>query len=126
MPTYLRPDDKPVVQFDPLLEISPFTLFRRLQQGNAPRLVDVRAESDNRSRTLQGAVRYEGEDWRPEQTEQVVLFDTDGSAAEPIARRLHAEGYEAVKILFGGIELYEFALDPNVVGDETFLVDAES
>ena len=34
---------------------------------------------------------------------------------------LHGAGYERVKMLFGGLELYEFSLDPEVVGSETFL-----
>jgi hypothetical protein len=43
MPTFLRPDNKPIVQFDPTIEISPFALFRRLKEGHALLLVDVRA-----------------------------------------------------------------------------------
>ena len=37
------------------------------------------------------------------------------------ARRLQAQGYPRVKALFGGLELYEFSLDPEVVGSETYL-----
>jgi len=33
MPTRYLDDETPVVQFDPLLEISPFVLFRRLKEG---------------------------------------------------------------------------------------------
>ncbi len=35
MPFHLRDDGKPVVAFDPRLEISPFALFRRLDEGEA-------------------------------------------------------------------------------------------
>ena len=119
MPTYLRPDDKPVVQFDPLREISPFTLFRRMKDGRFPELVDVRANP--RRKTLKGARGYAGETWEPDPGAEVVLFDQDGREAEPIVRRLQAEGHEGVKMLFGGLDLYEFSLDPEVVGEETFL-----
>lgn len=123
MPTFVRDDDKPVVQFDPLLEISPFTVFRRLDEGPPLTLIDVRAEPGGK--TLAGSARYPGEGWEPPEDEQVVLFDEDGSEAEPIARRLQAAGFENVKMLFGGLELYEFSLDPDVVGERTFLEDLD-
>jgi hypothetical protein len=119
MPTYLRPDDKPVVQFDPLREISPFTLFRRMKDGRFPQLIDVRAKP--RNKTLRGAKPWAGESWEPDPEVEVVLFDQDGTEAEPIVRRLQAAGHETVKMLFGGLDLYEFSLDPEVVGAETFL-----
>ena len=121
MPTYLRPDDKPVVQFDPLIEISPFTLFRLLRDGNPVLLVDARSKPSGR--TLSGAIPYEGDDWEPAPGSRTVLFDLDGSEAEPIVRRLQQEGFDSVKMLFGGLELYEFSLDPQVVCDQTFLID---
>lgn len=119
MPTFLRSDDKPVVQFDPLLEISPFALFRRLRDGDELVLVDARAEPAGV--TLRQALPYPGEDWEPEEERRVVIFDDDGSEAEPVVRRLHAAGFETVRLLFGGLELYQFSLDPEVVGEETFL-----
>ncbi len=119
MPTYLRPDRKPIVQFDPLLEVSPFVLFRRLKEGRGPRLVDVRAQPT--ARTLRGAERVSGPDWRPGDDEDVLLFDENGSEALPWIERLRGEGFERVKMLFGGLELYEFSLSPDVVGDDTFL-----
>lgn len=119
MPSYLRPDDKPVVQFDATIEVSPFALFRQLKEGNAPLLVDVRAAPEGT--TFRDSLPYPGETWEPEPAQRVVLFDRDGSEAEPIVRRLQAAGFEQVRMLFGGLELYEFALDPQVVGEETFL-----
>lgn len=121
MPSYLRPDDKPVIQFDPRLEISPFALFRRLREKRAPRLVDLR--TDRGGWTLRGAERG-GEEWRPESPEQeVVLFDEDGDHAVTRADLLQREGFARVKALFGGLRLYRFSLDPRVVGEETFLVE---
>ena len=119
MPSFLREDDKPVVQFDPRIEVSPFTLFRRLRAGRAPLLVDVRREPAGY--TLHGATRWPGEEWRPAADEEAVLFDDDGAEAVPIVERLQREGCAGVKLLFGGLELYEFSLDPQVVGEETFL-----
>lgn len=119
MPTHLRPDEKPVVQFDPTLEISPFVLFRMLREHRAPLLVDAR--SGPTEITLRGSEPYQGDDWVPDEGTQVVVFDHDGSAAEPVVRRLQAAGFETARMLFGGLELYEFSLDPQVVGEETFL-----
>jgi rhodanese-related sulfurtransferase len=124
MPTRIRDDGTPIVTFDSILEISPFTLFKRLQQGRAMQLVDVR-EAPGR-RTLQGAITEPDPQWRPADTEaDVVLFDDNGSAAVAAAHRLQEAGYSRVKALFGGLELYEFALDPRVVGEETYLTSAD-
>jgi rhodanese-related sulfurtransferase len=120
MPTYRNRDDAPVVQFDVGVEISPFTLFRRLRAGTAPRLIDVRA--DPASRTLRGAERLPAGSWTPAaEGEEVVLFDDGGSRAVDLARSLQQAGYPGVKALFGGLDLYEFSLDPEVVGADTFL-----
>lgn len=119
MPTHFRPDDKPIVQFDPLLEVSPFTLFRRLREGRAPRLIDVRRQPGRR--TLRGAERWQGDEWRPAGDQEIVLFDDDGSEALEIVARLQHAGFPLAKMLFGGLDLYEFSLDPEVVGDDTFL-----
>jgi rhodanese-related sulfurtransferase len=120
MPTRYLDDKTPVVQFDPLLEISPFVLFRQMKEGQEPLLIDVRPEPG--SLTLQGAVPYPGPDWSPPQDRDVVLFDEDGSIAIEGARHMQSAGYPRVKALFGGLDLYEFSLDPEVVGQETFLV----
>lgn len=119
MPTYLRPDEKPVVQFDPTIEVSPFTLFRRLKEDRGPRLIDVRANPTGR--TLSGSERLLGPDWRPGDDEEILFFDEDGSEALPWVAKLQGEGFERVKMLFGGLDLYEFSLSPDVVGDDTFL-----
>lgn len=119
MPTHYREDDTPVVQFDPGLELSPFTLFRRLQEGRGPLLVDVRPEPGRL--TLQGGEPYPGPGWEPPADRDVLLFDDDGSRAVALARKLQARGFNRVRALFGGLQLYEFSLDPQVVGEETYL-----
>lgn len=119
MPSFLRPDDKPVIQFDPRLEVSPFALFRRLREKRPPRLIDLRDRPGGWR--LRGA-EPGGADWRPESaSEDVVVFDDDGTGAVERADRLQRQGYPRVKALFGGLELYQFSLDPRVVGEETFL-----
>jgi hypothetical protein len=105
MPFHLRSDGKPVVAFDPRLEISPFALFRRLDEGREMLLVDVRAPSSV-GRTLRGAQQLPDMAWKPPET----------------AARLIDAGHPRVRALFGGLELYEFSLDPEVVGAETYLV----
>lgn len=120
MPTRYLDDSTPVVQFDPQVEISPFALFRRMKEGQAPLLVDVRPEPGPLS--LQGAIAYPGPEWSPPRDEDVVLFDEDGSFAVDGARHMQAAGWTRVRALFGGLDLYEFSLDPEVVGEETFLI----
>ena len=72
--------------------------------------------------TLRGGIPYPGPEWSPPKEEDVILFDDDGSIAIEGARHMQAAGWTRVKALFGGLELYEFSLDPEVVGEETFLV----
>lgn len=135
MPTHRRGDEAaaPIVQFDPLLEVSPFAVFRRLQAAEeaggggadaaksaAPLLIDVRAAPG--ARTLAGARPWEGAEWEPPEDRDVVLFDDDDTRALELARDYQARGHERVKALFGGLELWEFALDPEVVGAQTYLV----
>ena len=122
MPTTYRDDGKPVVQFDPRREISPFALFRRLREDRAPLLVDVRPQPGDR--TLEGAISLPDESWRPPEETDVVLFDDDGTAAVAHTERLQQAGFERTRALFGGLELYEFSLDPEVVGQGTYLVDS--
>jgi hypothetical protein len=120
MPTRYLDDATPVVQFDPQLEISPFALFRRLKDGDPPLLLDVRPERGRLS--LQGTVPYPGPEWSPPADRDVVLLDDDGATAVDGARHMQAAGWPRVKALFGGLELYEFSLDPDIVGEETFLL----
>ena len=120
MPTRFLDDSTPVVQFDPQLEVSPFVLFRRIKEGQAPLLIDVRPEAGRL--TLEGAVPYPGPDWSPPADADVVLLDDDGSLAIDGARHMQAAGWPRVKALFGGLDLYEFSLDPEVIGEETYLV----
>lgn len=123
MPTRFLDDATPVVQFDPQLEVSPFALFRRIKDGDPAVLIDVRPAPGRLS--LQGALPYPGPDWAPPADRDVVLFDDDGITAVDGARHMQAAGWPRVRALFGGLELYEFSLDPQVVGEETFLVREE-
>jgi len=110
----------PAVDFDPRLDLSPFALFRRLAEGRPPLLIDLRPGS--RELTLAGALLLPNESWRPPSDADVVLFDADGGAAREQARRLQAAGFPRVRALYGGLALYDFCLDPEVVGEERFLV----
>lgn len=122
MPTYTRDDGKPIVQFDATLEISPFALLRRLLSDRPPILVDGRPEP-HQQRTLAGSLPYPGSDWTPAGKEQtVVVFDDHGGEALEMVLELRKRGYPQVYLLFGGLDLYEFSLDPEITGQETFLV----
>lgn len=118
MPTTFGEDEVPTVQFDPRLEISPFLVFKRLKDGSPISLVDVRDGPS--SLTLRGSEMWT-EEWQPPSDRQVVLFDDDGSMALPLAERYQADGHPHVKALFGGLQLWHFSLDPEVVGEDTFL-----
>ena len=122
MPTYTRDDGKPIVQFDATLEISPFALLRRLLSDRPPILVDGRPEP-HQQRTLAGSLPYPGSDWTPAGKEQtVVVFDDHGGEALEMVLELRKRGYPQVYLLFGGLDLYEFSLDPEITGQETILV----
>ncbi|MCH7666061.1 MAG: rhodanese-like domain-containing protein [Acidobacteria bacterium] len=122
MPTYTRDDGKPIVQFDATLEISPFALLRRLLSDRPPILIDGRPEP-HQQWTLAGSLPYPGSDWAPAGKEQtVVVFDDHGGEALEMVLELRKRGYPQVYLLFGGLELYEFSLDPEITGQETFLV----
>jgi hypothetical protein len=120
MPTRLLEGGVPVVEFDLLVEVSPYQLFRRLKESeNPPLLVDVRTAPARA--TLRGAVALSPQ-WAPPENRDVVLFDDEGSTAVVLARQFQQAGHPRVRALFGGLDLYGFALDPQVVGVETFLV----
>ena len=120
MPIYQRSDGKPVVEIDPGLEVSPFTLFRRLREGRSPLLIDVRAQPGET--TLRDSIGLPDATWEPPDKTEIVLFDDDGTLAVDLVRKFQADGHEGVRALFGGLDLYVFSLDPDVVGEETFLV----
>lgn len=105
--------------FDPQAEVSPFALFRALKEGRPPLLVDARPTSG--ALTLAGAIPWPGPEWTPPSGREVVLFDEDGKLASEVARR-----YPGARALFGGLELYDFSLDPAVVGEERFLSSCSS
>lgn len=119
MPTERAADGTPIVQFDVTLEVSPFELLRRIESATPPVLVDVREGAGER--TLAGAQSWPGEDWTPPADVDTVLFDDDGSRAVAVAAELRRQGHERVRALFGGLELYAFCLDPEIVGAETYL-----
>lgn len=113
------------IRFDPEVHLSPYTLFRRLQRCRErpeeapPLLADLR-EGGPRPR-LAGSRPWPGPGWEPPADRDVVLVDQDGEQALETARRLRGEGHPRVWALYGGLALYDFALDPAVVGDERFL-----
>ncbi len=108
----------PAVDLDPEAEITPFALLGRLRDGEPVLLVDVRA--DPGALGFRGATRRTEPGWTPPAGRPTVLFDDDGTTARPLARRLRADGHDAVA-LFGGLRLYDFSLDPQVVGAERYL-----
>lgn len=124
MPTRHTTRGTPVVQFDPQLEIPPYTVYRRMKEGDPPLLIDVRPAGGRLA--LMGARALPAPDWTPPREMDVVLVDDDGATAVEMARRLQAAGFPKVRALFGGLQLYEFSLDPQVVGPENYLIKAQT
>lgn len=100
----------PRLDFDLRLQVSPFTVARRLAEGPELVLIDLRGSAAGGPAELAGARPWPGPDWRPPADLDVVLVDDDGSAALVLARRLHRAGHPRVRALFGGARLYDFAL----------------
>lgn len=124
MPTRHTTRGTPVVQFDPQLEVPPYTVYRRLKEGDPPLLIDVRPTGGRLA--LMGARALPAPDWTPPREMDVVLVDDDGATAVEMARRLQAAGFPKVRALFGGLQLYEFSLDQQVVGTENYLIKAQT
>jgi hypothetical protein len=108
-------DFSPPPPFEEGLHVSPYELFRRLSNGEQPPMVDLRATGT----TLVGAIRGAS---TTAYSPGTILIDEDGQAATEAARRARANGLE-VRALYGGMTLWDFALDPLVVGERRFLSD---
>ena len=113
-----------VEPFDPEIHVSPHALFRRLQDAAesakvAPRLLDLRPPGA--AVRFRGAVGFSEGVRAPHARTLVILVDDDGLEATRRARELREAGHTGVYALYGGMELYDYALDPLVVGPERFL-----
>jgi hypothetical protein len=111
----------PDVGFDPGVHVSPYELFRRLREGRPPRLW---ALPDAGPLIMAGALPYPATSPEHAPDEQAVLLDRDGEAALAEVHRLHAAHPALtgrVRALYGGLALYDFCLDPRVVGEERFI-----
>jgi hypothetical protein len=120
MPTKYDEDSAPIIQFDAKREISPFLVFRRLREGKPVTLIDVRKEP--KGYTLEGSEPLTAE-FEPAPDHMTVMFDDDGTLAIDVAEAFQERGHAQVKALFGGLELWKFSLDPNVVGEHTYLIE---
>lgn len=124
----LLSDAPPLPPLVPGVTLSPYTLFHHLVDGTPVLLVDVRPTPTGL--TFTGARPWPGEDWQPPSDKLTVLFDDSGRLegqgpqALVYAQALQRQGRQHVRALYGGLALYDFALDPQVVGEERFLVAA--
>src|ERR1700694_2704236 len=124
MPTRHTTRGTPVVQFDPQLEVPPYTVYRRLKEGDPPLLIDVSPAGGRLA--LLGARDLPVPGWTPPREMYVVLVDDDVATAVEMARRLQAAGFPKVRALFGGLQLYDVSLDQRVVGPENCLTKAQT
>lgn len=122
------PADLPPVRFDPAIDVSPYELFRRFREGRPPALYHLRGRERARL-TLRGARPVTEErvraGWTPPEAESVWI-DEDGVRSRAVVRDLRRRGAPGVRALFGGLRLYDYALDPRVVGEERYLRPAST
>ncbi len=119
------PRDLDVPDFDPDLHIAPAALLHKLRcvfakKGASLQVFDMRTgEVETRLRGAEPLPEGKKGDvhWSPTPGVEVVLIDEDGSAATEAARAWRQAGYENVRALYGGMRLYEFSLDVEVVGE---------
>ncbi|MDY7093861.1 MAG: hypothetical protein SX243_12890 [Acidobacteriota bacterium] len=117
-------DPAPGIEFDPRRHLSPYRLFRWFREGRPLTLLDLRPAPV--TLTFAGAQPYRGPQDLPAiglatGGPAIVLFDHDGARAAAALEELPAELRPTARMLFGGIELYEYCLDPAVVGGERYL-----
>lgn len=111
-----------VPAFEPGIHTSPYTLLRLLASARPPLVVDLRPPAHSPRRTLSGSVAWRGGVW-PFGDRQAVLVDEHGDhRTEEWVQRLKRAGHHQVRTLYGGLALYDHALDPLVVGDQRYLV----
>lgn len=116
------------MDFDPRSHLSPYRLFRWLREGRSLTLLDLRPPPV--PLTLAGARPFGHlqdllADGLVEGDGLLVLFDDDGTSAAAALEELPMQLRSGARILFGGLELYDYCLDPQVVGDERYLRDPE-
>lgn len=118
--------EPPTIDLDSTVHVSPYALFRWLRTGRPVMLVDVRPTAAAHGRlAFDGAVPHPESGWLELPPHRdVVLFDDDGDRATHLARHYHRHGHLRVRSLFGGLSLYDFALDPLVVGRERHLSES--
>lgn len=120
MPVQRRNDGVPVVSFDPTLEVTPFELFTRLREGvDVPMLVDLREGTT--AWRLRGSVLASQTEIEPPVDRDAVFYDQDGTLSAKSVRSWRERGYIRTWALMGGIDLYRFCLDPDVLETDTFL-----
>jgi hypothetical protein len=116
----ILPED-PEIQFVPGVHVSPFELYRSLVEGHPMVLTDIRPEPCRKTLTDARTPAKGGE---PARDADWVLFDDDGVAARDRATEMQSLGFLGCRALYGGLALYELAIDPQVVGPDTYLVEA--
>lgn len=115
--------EPPEVDLDSAVHVSPYALFRWLRTRRPLMLVDVRpGRGAPYTLSLLDAVPHPERGWLDLPAHRdVVLFDDDGDRATRLARLYRQRGHLRVRSLFGGLSLYDFALDPLVVGRQRHL-----
>lgn len=109
-----------VPDFDPDLHIAPAALLHKLRAGASLQLLDMRTGAvETRLRGAEPLPEGKKWDvhWSPTPGVDAVLVDEDGTAATEAVRAWRRAGYGDVRAIYGGMRLYEYSLDAEVVGE---------
>ncbi|MFF9347017.1 rhodanese-like domain-containing protein [Streptomyces sp. NPDC014734] len=105
--------------------ISPAVLRKLAEEGNAPRLLDVRTPAEFRTAHIPGAfnvplhaLREHRAELRPHLDEDVVLVCRSGARASQAERALAEAGLPNLRVLDGGMNAWEAASAPVTRGPE--------
>lgn len=99
--------------------LSPGTLFERMQQGDAPRIVDVREPHEWAIARIEGSEHKPlstiRDWWRELDPEAAYVFVCHhGVRSSAVCRALAAEGFTDVADVEGGIEAWRVEVDPGM------------
>ncbi|WP_426368014.1 rhodanese-like domain-containing protein [Streptomyces sp. E-08] len=105
--------------------ITPAVLHRLVQEGNAPRLIDVRTPGEFRTAHIAGSynvplstLREHHAELRSHLDEEVVLVCRSGQRAKEAEQALAQAGLPDLRVLEGGITAWEAASAPVERGPE--------
>jgi rhodanese-related sulfurtransferase len=98
---------------------SPNELAARIEEDNAPRMIDIREEYEWRICRIEGAELLPLSDiqawWRElDPNEELVIYCHRGNRSAALCRALAVEGFQRLVNLEGGLEAWADDVDPTM------------